>query len=318
MRQRSRIALIVAVVALFGAGGIWLAMSMTPHRHERVKVTDEQGKVYYTCPMHPQVKQDQPGSCPICGMQLVKAEKEGAGTSGDEGAGVRIDPGVVQNLGIRTARVKRGTFFQRVDAVGNVEVDERRIVVIESRATGWVEALWVRSVGEQVALGQRLAGVYSADLFAAQQELVLAARSGDQSLISASRQRLSLLGLSAAQIDAVVRNRKAQRQAILAAPANGVVTELNVREGQQVTPGTPLLRLADLSRVWVICRAYGSPWNCPRHRARGSRKAARQRRGCRVSPEENSRARSNTSTRAWRRKRARSGRASRSTTRSSR
>jgi Cu(I)/Ag(I) efflux system membrane fusion protein len=286
---RNRLVVALVIVAIAGAGGAWLAAR--EHHHHLVKRTDEQGKVYWTCPMHPQVRQDHPGSCPICGMKLVKKE-EGAATEkkgeggvlywydpmkpeahfdkpgkspfmdmelvpkrtsegGDADGIVEIDPRMVQNLGIRTAKVERGTFFQRIDAAGSVDVDERRIVAIESRAAGWVEDLQVRAVGEPVKRGQRIAGVYSPDLFAAQQELALAARSKDEALISATRQRVALLGISPAQVESVLRSGKPERQVVVVASTDGVVTELNVRQGQQVMPGAPLMRVADLSQIWV-------------------------------------------------------------------
>jgi Cu(I)/Ag(I) efflux system membrane fusion protein len=288
---RSKVIVATALVAAFAGGGWWLSGALAPHKHELVQKTDEQGKVYYTCAMHPQVKKDQPGNCPICGMKLVERMEGGSaerGESGDrevlyyydpmkpevrfdkpgkspfmdmelvpkyanEGTGsvVEIDPRVVQNLGVRTAPVERGDFAQQVDAVGSVEVDERRIFAIESRAAGWVEQLNVRAVGDPVRRGQRVAGVYSPDLYAAQEELVLAAKSGDQALVGATRQRLLLLGASEAQADEVIRTGAAQRQTSIAAPSNGVVIELNVREGQQVAPGMPLMKIADLSRVWI-------------------------------------------------------------------
>jgi Cu(I)/Ag(I) efflux system membrane fusion protein len=102
-----------------------------------------------------------------------------------------------------------------------------------------------------VRRGQTVAGVYSADLYAAQAELVLAAKSGDRALVDAARRRLGLLGMSSAQVDEVLRRGEAMRQVAIASPANGVVIELNVREGQQVAPAMPLMRIADLSRVWV-------------------------------------------------------------------
>lgn len=287
--NRSRILLLVALVAVFAAGGWWFASSRAPHKHQLEQRADAQGKVYYTCAMHPQVRQGEPGNCPICGMKLVeKTDSPASKAEGDRkvlyyydpmkpevhfdepgkspfmdmqlvpkyadsgGAdSVQIDPRVAQNLGIRTATVQRGDFSQRVEAVGSVEVDERRIQVIESRATGWVEQLLVRAVGEPVKRGQRVAGVYSPDIYGAQQELALAARSGDAALIAAARQRLMLLGMGEAQIEQVLATGKAQRQTAVMAPGNGVVIELNVREGQQVMPGTPLMRTADLSRVWI-------------------------------------------------------------------
>jgi membrane fusion protein, copper/silver efflux system len=248
--SKSRMFLIAVLVAAFAAGGWWLASTRAPHKHQLEPRTDAQGKVYYTCAMHPQVRQDGPGKCPICGMELIeKTEQPAAAATGSDH--VQIDPRVAQNLGIRTAPVQRGAFAQRVEAVGSVEVDERRIQVVESRAAGWVEQLLVRAVGEPVKRGQRIAGVYSPDLFGAQQELLLAAKSGDAGLVAAARQRLLLLGFGNAQAEQVLKNGAAQRQTAVIAPGSGVVIELNVREGQQVMPGTPLLRLADLSRVWI-------------------------------------------------------------------
>jgi membrane fusion protein, copper/silver efflux system len=287
--------LIVLAVGASIAAGAWYATSRhapdgaSPHKHELEKRSDAQGKAYYTCAMHPQVRQDEPGNCPICGMKLIEKKDEPARQADGErrvlyyydpmkpevhfdkpgkspfmdmelqpkyaDAGgsdaVQIDPRVAQNLGIRTATVERGRFTQGIEAVGSVEVDERRIFAVESRATGWVEQLLVRAVGEPVRRGQRVAGVYSPDLFAAQQELVLATQSGDTGLAAAARQRLAFLGMGAAQIEQVAASGKPQRQVAAIAGSNGVVTELNVREGQQVMPGTPLMRIADLSRVWI-------------------------------------------------------------------
>lgn len=293
--RKKRMLLAFLLIAAFGGVGWWVAQSIAPHKHELMKATDEQGKVYYTCPMHPQVKQDEPGNCPICGMKLVRREENGGpkpqaaesgerevlywydpmkpevhfdkpgkspfmddmelvpkyADEGSDGTVVQIDPRVVQNLGVRTAPVERGAFTQEVSAVGAVEVDERRIFAIESRAAGWVEELYVRAVGDPVHRGRRVAGVYSPELYSAQEELVLAVQTGDSGLIKATRQRLLLLGAAEAQVDEVVRSGKAQRRLVIAAPSNGVVTELNVRQGQQVAPGMPLMRIADLSRVWI-------------------------------------------------------------------
>ncbi|MEW6168520.1 MAG: efflux RND transporter periplasmic adaptor subunit [Pseudomonadota bacterium] len=269
------------VLALAAAGGWWVA-STQPHRHQLVQATVEHGEVYYTCPMHPQVRQDHPGNCPICGMKLVEEERpaepahaerevlywydpmrpdvhfDAPGKSpfmdmqlvpkyaeagaGDGGTVVRIDPAMAQNLGMRTAKVESGTFWQRVDAVGAVAVDERRIVVVEARAAGWVESLEVRAEGDRVSKGQRLAALYSPELYAAMQELELAKDSGDALLIDAARQRLRLLGGSAGT----------GSTSPVHAPQSGVVVDLTVREGAQVAPGTPLMKLADLSKVWVI------------------------------------------------------------------
>lgn len=288
--NKKTLIVVAAVVLAAGSGGWWYAQSMTPHRHQLTKMTDEAGKAYWTCPMHPQVRQDHPGNCPICGMKLTKREEKSetgavepgmkgerkplywydpmkpdqhfdapgkspfmdmqlvpkyadeGGMADGGGTVVEIDPRMAQNLGMRTAEVKTGTFWQRVDAVGSVAVDENRIAVVEARAAGWVERLNVRAVGDTVRAGQVVAGIYSPEVLAAQEELALARKLNDPTLIEAAQTRLKLLNAGS----------KAQRQDAIVAPQAGVVTELMVRQGAQVTPGMPLMKLADLSRVWIL------------------------------------------------------------------
>lgn len=246
MNARTWIAL--AVVAL-GAGGLgYWAAQRGGDEHAAHAPADPQ-VLYYYDPMRPDVHFDAPGKSPFMDMDLVP--KYAGEESGDGGTVVQVDPRMAQNLGIRTAKVALGSITHSVDAVGAVEVDERLIYAVESRAEGWVEQLRVRAVGEPVKQGQLLAGVYSPELFSAQEELVLAGRSGDPELVAASRQRLQLLGMSPAQIAQVQKSGQAQRQVQIVSPRNGVVTELNAREGQKVMPGMPLMRIADLSRVWI-------------------------------------------------------------------
>jgi Cu(I)/Ag(I) efflux system membrane fusion protein len=240
---RNRLLIVIGVLLAFGAG-YWLAdRPGTKHEHSQ-----ERSVLYWYDPMRPDVHFDKPGKSPFMDMQLVP--KYADSPAGAENV-VEIDPRMVQNLGIRTAPVTRGEVTASVEAVGSVAVDETRIFAIESRAAGWVERLDVRAVGEPVRRGQTVAGVYSPDLYAAQSELVLAARSGDRTLLDAARRRLALLGVPEAQIEEVQRRGEARRQVSIASPANGIVTELNVRQGQQVAPAMPLMRIADLSRVWI-------------------------------------------------------------------
>lgn len=203
--------------------------------------------LYWYDPMRPDVHFDAPGKSPFMDMDLRPryAERSSAGTV------VEVDPRMAQSLGIRTAKVARSTIAYRLDAVGAVDVDEHLTYAIESRTEGWVERLAVRAVGDPVKPGQAVAGVYAPDLYSAQQELVLAEKSGDADLVAASRQRLQLFGMSDAQIAQVQKSGQAQRQVQIVSPRGGVVTELNVREGQKVMPDTPLMRIADLSHVWI-------------------------------------------------------------------
>jgi Cu(I)/Ag(I) efflux system membrane fusion protein len=127
----------------------------------------------------------------------------------------------------------------------------------------------VRALGDPVRKGQLIAGVYSPELYSAQEELLLAAKSADAGLVAASRQRLLLLGMHEEQVDAVLASGRAERRTRVVAPSGGVVLELNAREGQKVMPGMPIARIGDLSRVWVTVEVPESlaSWVKPRGRA---------------------------------------------------
>jgi Cu(I)/Ag(I) efflux system membrane fusion protein len=207
--------------------------------------------LYWYDPMHPDEHFDKPGQSPFMDMQLVpKFPDEAPGAASAPGS-LSIDSRMVQTLGIRFASVDQGEFAQVVDTVGLVGVDEHRIEAIQVRAPGWVERLEVRAVGDRVRRGQLLAGVYSPDLLATQQELLIARGSGDAQLIEAARRRLELFGLSDSQIARIEKTGEVERRVDYYAPFDGYVMDLGVREGAAVEPGATLFQLADLTRVWV-------------------------------------------------------------------
>jgi Cu(I)/Ag(I) efflux system membrane fusion protein len=186
-------------------------------------------------------------------MQLVPkyADREPTDAGGAPPDSIAIDSRVVQNLGIRLAKVEQSGFTRVVDTVGLVGVDEHRIEAIQVREAGWVERLDVRAVGDSVRHGQLLAGVYSPDLLATQQELLIARGSGDLQLIAAARHRLALFGLSETQIARIEKADQVERRVDYYAPFDGYVMDLGVRQGEAVQPGTTLFKLADLTSVWI-------------------------------------------------------------------
>jgi Cu(I)/Ag(I) efflux system membrane fusion protein len=184
-------------------------------------------------------------------MQLVpKYADEG----GDEGT-VSISPRVVQNLGIRTAEARPGSLAPKLTAVGSVEYNERSVVLVQPRANGFVEKLYVRAPLDPVREGEPLVEILFPEWAAAQEEFLLLRRltSPDaEALKAAARQRLVLLGMSEAQIAAVEREGRAQARVTLRAPVSGVVAELGAREGMTVMAGATLFRIASLGAVWVV------------------------------------------------------------------
>jgi Cu(I)/Ag(I) efflux system membrane fusion protein len=245
MRPNSKVALLVYLGVAIAVVGIVIFR----HRDAVVVRQDACGKAapsYWYDPMRPSEHFDQAGKSPFMDMQLVPKYAKDA-----EPGSIAVDSRVVQNLGLRLAKVEQGSFARVVDTVGSVGVDEHRIEAVQVRQPGWVERLDVRAAGDSVHRGQLLAGIYSPDLLAAQQELLIALGSNDPQLIEASRRRLALFGLSETQIAHVERTQQAERRVEYYAAFDGYVMDLGARQGAQVQPGTLLFQLADLSTVWV-------------------------------------------------------------------
>jgi membrane fusion protein, copper/silver efflux system len=251
MNRRTRIAALVGSVVVIAILGV-LAVHYQEIRPAKQVATQEVPSYWYD-PMHPTQHFDKSGKSPFMDMQLVpkyadRAMRNGSGAP----ASIEIDPRVVQNLGIRLARVEQGSFARAVDTVGLVAVDERRIEAVQVRESGWVERLDVRAVGDAVRRGQLLAGVYSPDLLATQQEFLIARTSKDPDLMEAARRRLGLFGLSDAQIARIDKTGQVERRIDYYAPFDGYVMELGARQGAAVEPGATLFQLANLSSVWML------------------------------------------------------------------
>ena len=209
--------------------------------------------LYWYDPMQPSQHFDKPGKSPFMDMPLVaKYPDQESSAAGTSGGSIAIDPRVVETLGIRRATVEQGEMSRVVDTVGLVGVDEHGIEAIQVREPGWVERLSVRAVGDAVRRGQLLARVYSPDLLATQQELLIARGSGDPQLIEAAERRLALFGISDLQIARIERSGHVDRLVDYYAPVDGYVMELGIRQGAAVEPGTTLFQLADLTSVWIV------------------------------------------------------------------
>ncbi len=223
------------------------------------------GPTVYQCPMHPWILRDAPSTCPLCGMDLVPVEAE-ASTAAGGAQQVRIDPVVVQNMGVRTVPVETRALVKEVRTTGKVALDETRQVSVNAKVMGWVEDLRADYLGKEFRKGEILMQVYSPEWVATQEEFLQAlflqrelpasaaghARHGAEQLVESARRRLEFWDIPASAIDAVAKEGKARRALPLAAPASGTLVAKNVVEGQSFAPGTELLRLADLSRVWVL------------------------------------------------------------------
>jgi membrane fusion protein, copper/silver efflux system len=206
--------------------------------------------LYYHDPMVPGNKFDKPAKSPFMDMMLVPVYAD----SDTDNSRVTVSPRIQQNLGVRTASVVEGTLAPEVAAVGNIAFNERDQVLVQARATGFVERLYVRATLDRVTPGQPLAEFYVPEWIAAQEEFlsVLRMRGTDlASLVDGARQRMRQVGMTSAQIAAVEGEGRVQARFTLHAPIGGVITELMAREGMTVMAGTSLFRINGLSTVWA-------------------------------------------------------------------
>ena len=204
--------------------------------------------LYWHDPMVPATRFDKPGKSPFMDMQLVPVYADEAGDSG-----VKVSPTVQQNLGIRTATVKRAEVSSSFDAVGTVQFDERLNVAVQTRVAGYIERLAVRAPMERVRKGQPLATVFAPDWLAPQNELLALERAGvTPDLIDAARERMRAMSIPESLIRQSEKAGTAQARFTLDAPVGGVVAELGVREGAAVSPGMTLFRIAGLEKVWAV------------------------------------------------------------------
>lgn len=213
---------------------------------------DEPEILYWVAPMDPGYRRDKPGKSPM-GMDLVPVYADQAGATGDV---VSIEPAMEQNLGVRSAKVERGPLWRRIDTVGYVAFDERKISHLHLRTDGWIEKLKVKSNGERVKKGDLLFELYSPDLVNAQEEYIQALRGNNAYLNEASRDRLEALGVSNEQIKQVAKELRASQRIRIYANQDGIVDSLNVREGMYVKPATEVMALADLSSVWLLVDVF--------------------------------------------------------------
>lgn len=220
---------------------------------------------HYTCSMHSSVRQAGPGSCPICAMNLVPVTQE----QQQQGV-VRIDGARRQLIGVRTEPVVFAPMSDSFRAVGHVTYDESALVDVNLKVHGWITKLYVSQTGRRVARGQTLFTMYSPELYNAEQDFLLGVQGAATTIAGepdprrqevfarASRQRLHLLGLGDAQMDAIAQNGKPSEDLAIASPASGFVIEKNVVEGASVDAGMKLYRIAGLSNVWVEADIYES------------------------------------------------------------
>ena len=222
----------------------------------------EEADAVWTCSMDPQVKQPQPGKCPICGMDLIKMKKGETPTSDIDPNAVMLSDEALALANVETEIVGAPSGAKEIRLFGKIEPDQRLQQSQSAYVGGRIERLLINAVGDQVVRGQTLAVIYSPELYTAEQELVAALQfpgeTQRQPLIDAAIEKLRLLNIPQQQIDEVVSSRKASPYVQLKANTSGTVVRKMVEQGDYVRQGESLLQIANLSRVWAIFQAYES------------------------------------------------------------
>jgi Cu(I)/Ag(I) efflux system membrane fusion protein len=261
-----------------GTGRMWGALTGGGQPHETSQASvGEDGHVhggggsaqpantqYYTCGMHPWIILPKPGNCPVCTMALTPIDP--AKFTGE----VSIDPSMVQNIGVRIDPVRTGPLVKTIRTVGTIDYDETRVRDVNIKVSGWIEKLHVDYLGSEVKQGQPLFDLYSPELYAAQEEYLLAWRNRDKigadfvpdaakgarDLLEAVRTKLEYYDITDAQTQALQERGEPVKAMTLLSPHTGVVTAKHANEGMRVNPGMQVYRIADLSKVWVMVTLY--------------------------------------------------------------
>ena len=255
MKIHTLIVLVIVAVALAALG------TFTP----TAAAGETSGKTLYTCGMHPQVIQDHPGNCPICGMKLTPI-RGGAGAEANANAAnssaIAVDAATRQNMNLRTATVASGPLHKTIRTVGTINYNETALADVTTKFKGWVENLDVDATGQLVHRGDPMFEIYSPELYSAEAEFLLALRAGATNDPEAADVRetavnkLKFFDVTDAQIATLTKDGAASKTLPVAAPISGFVIEKNVVQGQMVDAGMRLYRIADLAIVWVMAEIY--------------------------------------------------------------
>lgn len=227
---------------------------------------EQQVATIWTCSMHPQIRRDGPGSCPICGMDLVPVKKSVGGVRT-----ISVSPDVLKLMNVQTVPVVRKYVTAQVRMVGKIEYDETRLAHITAWVAGRLDRLFVDYTGIQVNQGDHMASIYSEELYAAQEELIQALRyarersttpprigASEVNLVDSTREKLRLLGLTDQQIQDIEKRSVPADHLTLYSPVSGIVIQKLKQEGDRVRTGDRIYTVADLSHLWVQMDAYES------------------------------------------------------------
>jgi len=236
----------------------------TSHSEEEHNFVQDPITQLWTCSMHPQIKMEKPGNCPICGMELIPLEDSKNSEESIASNEIVMSEEAIQLANIQTSTVVTSEAHKEIRLLGTIKPDERRLFSQVSHIPGRIEKLYINFTGEKVRKGQKMIRLYSPELISAQKELFEAIKSKDiyPQLYKASRNKLKLWKLSEAQIDAIVASGRVHEEIDILSDYSGYVMKRNVELGDHVMEGMKLFDIANIDSVWVMFEAYEAdiPW----------------------------------------------------------
>lgn len=230
------------------------------------QISINKNKFYYTCSMHPQIHEDHPGNCAICGMKLIKVEMTG-GTDNMDATKIVLTATQIQLAGIQTDTVKEENTGNEKTLTGTVTTDENQSQNLSARIGGRIQQLFVRTIGEKISTGRPVYTIYSEDLLEAEKEYLLAKQQQQQlhsqdvdyqQLIAAAENKLLLWGITRGQIKSLAASGKASATVTIFSNINGTVSDIAVHEGDYVTEGMAILKTQALGTLWVEAQLYAN------------------------------------------------------------
>lgn len=222
-----------------------------------------QEHVYYTCSMHPQVMQSQPGKCPVCGMQLIEVKKTMNGNSDD----ILLNDEQIRLGNIKVDSITSTGIGDKIYLTATLNYNQYKTTSVSSRVMGRIEKLYFKNAGDYVKQGDKLFDIYSEELNNAKQEYILALQQQSQvnnlivdynQLLQSAKNKLLLWGLTETQIKDLAATHEATPLTSFYSPVSGYITTLDIKEGDYAMEGGTIVRLADLSTLWAEAQAYTS------------------------------------------------------------
>lgn len=249
----------------FAFGGYWIGSKghgNTPSAAALAsggKVDPKTGRavLYWHDPMVPGQKFDKPGKSPFMNMELVPVYVDEGGAEG----GVKVNPTLQQNLGIRYASVRRKEMKDTFELVGTTQFDESVAEVVQSRVTGYIERLHARAPMQRIKRGEPVATLFVPEWIAPQEEYLALKRSGNTELAAAAKDRMRVMSIPGSLVAQAEKTGKAQSNLTLTSPVTGVITELTAREGAMVSPGMTVAKVVALDKVWLLAEIPESQVN---------------------------------------------------------